>query len=63
MTVNEALEKLRKVDRTLGIPYWETRMAWFLVILESVEQYGYDCGYTQARETVGDWYEPRPLGH
>jgi len=60
MTVDEALEELRAI---LGKGLYPTAVPRVEEILKKLEEESFEAGYEQARETVGDWYEPEYQGN
>jgi len=58
MSVEEALEKLQAI---LGKGLYPTAVPQVKEVLRKLEEDSFQSGFEQARETVGDWYEPKPL--
>ena len=57
MTSEEVLEKLKAF---LGKALSPTAVPKVEEILKKLEEDSLEAGFEQARETVGDWYEPEP---
>jgi hypothetical protein len=60
VTVEEALAQLRA---TLGKGLYPTAIPTIEEVLRRLEEDSFQAGYQQARETVGDWYGPKPLSY
>lgn len=58
MITEEALNELKAV---LGKGLYPTAVPEVKNILKKLEEAGFEAGFEQARDTVGDWYQPRPL--
>ena len=60
MTAEEVVIKLKAI---LGKGLYPTAIPKVEEILRKLEEDSFEAGFEQARETVGDWYEPRPLSY
>jgi hypothetical protein len=60
MATEEALEKLKAI---LGKGLYPNAIPQVEKILKKLEQESFEAGYEQARDTVGDWYEPEYPGN
>jgi hypothetical protein len=60
MTREEALEKLKTI---LGKGLHPTAIPKVEEILRGLEEDNFEAGFEQARQTVGDWYEPDYQGN
>ena len=58
MTAEEALSRLEAI---LGKGLYPTAIPKVEEILRNLEKDSFESGFEQATETVGDWYEPKPL--
>ena len=55
MTAKEALDKLKAI---LGKGLYPVAIPEVEKVLKELEEGSFEAGYEQARDTVGDWYEP-----
>jgi hypothetical protein len=60
MTAEEALGRLKAI---LGKGLYPTAIPKVEEILKKLEKDSFECGFEQATETVGDWYDPKPLSY
>ena len=60
MTTEEALVNLKTI---LGKGLYPTAISKVEEILKNLEKDSFESGFEQATETVGDWYEPKPLSY
>jgi len=60
MTTEEALVNLKAI---LGKGLYPIAIPKVEEILNNLEKDSFESGFEQATETVGDWYEPKPLSH
>ena len=60
MTTEEALERLKDI---LGKGLYPTAIPIVEEILRRLEKDSFESGFEQATETVGEWYEPKPLSY
>ena len=60
MTTEEALGRLKAI---LGKGLYPTAIPKVEEILKNLEKDSFESGFVQATETVGDWYEPKPLSY
>jgi hypothetical protein len=60
MTTEEALGRLKAI---LGKGLYPTAIPKVEEILKSLEKDSFESGFEQATETVGDWYDPKPLSY
>ena len=60
MTTEEASRRLKAI---LGKGLYPTAMPKVEEILKNLEKDSFESGFEQATETVGDWYEPKPLSY
>jgi len=60
MTTEEALVNLKAI---LGKGLYPTAIPKVEEILKNLAKYSFESGFEQATETVGDWYEPKPLSY
>ena len=60
MTTKEALGRLKAI---LGKGLFPTAIPKVEEILNNLEKDSFESGFEQATETVGDWYEAKPLSH
>ena len=51
-------EVLQEMKVILGKGLYPTAIPKIKEILKRLEEYSFKAGYEQARETIGDWYEP-----
>jgi len=58
MTTEEALGELKAI---LGKGLYPTAIPKVEEILRSLEKDSFESGFEHTTETVGEWYEPRPL--
>ena len=58
MTTEEALVNLKAI---LGKGLYPTAIPKVEEVLKNLEKDSFESGFEQATETVGEWYEPRPL--
>lgn len=55
MRTEDALERLKAI---LGKGLYPSAVPEVEQVLKELEDDSFEAGYEQARETVGDWYEP-----
>ena len=60
MTTKEALVNLKAI---LGKGLYPNAIPKVEEILTNLEKDSFESGFEQATETVGDWYEPKPLSY
>jgi hypothetical protein len=60
MTRKEALERLKAI---LGKGLYPTAVPEIEEILKRLEEDSFEAGFEQARETVDEWYKPKPLSY
>ena len=60
MTTEEALARLKVI---LGKGLYPTSIPKVEEILKNLEKDSFESGFEQATETVGDWYDPKPLSY
>ena len=60
MTTEEALRRLKAI---LGKGLYPTAVPKVEEILQTLQKDSFESGFEQATETVGDWYDPKPLSY
>jgi len=60
MSAEEALKMLKVI---LGKGLYPRAIPWVEEILRNLERDSFEAGFEQARQTVEDWYEPKPLSY
>lgn len=60
MTAEEALERLKAI---LGKGLYPNAIPEVEKILKKLEEDSFEAGFEQARESVSDWYDPKPLSY